>query len=160
MNVVLIMHQDFLENVNFMKKILVLMILSLFSFSLSYSLERDFQPVAKVNGELYLLDYKSIKAGDKDMIKYVQLISFKKKQETSNGKKYYSVQMYMEAKCALNMIKPYILQYYDVKMEDGNVMKGNIVRTADFAGDWITPKKGTAYDVVMKEACETWLLVN
>ena len=143
-----------------MKKILILIILSLFSFSLSYSLDRDFQPVAKVNGELYLLDYKSIKAGDKDMIKYVQLISFKKKQETSNGKKYYSVQMYMEAKCALNMIKPYILQFYDVKMEDGNVMKGNIVRTADFAGDWTTPKKGTAYDVVMKEACETWLLKN
>ena len=81
MNVVLIMHQDFLENVNFMKKILILIILSLFSFSLSYSLERDFQPVAKVNGELYLLDYKSIKAGDNDMIKYIQLISFKKKHK-------------------------------------------------------------------------------
>ena len=52
--------------------------------------------------------------------------------------------------------------YYILDGRDSmnHVMKGNIVRTADFAGDWITPKKGTAYDVVMKEACETWLLKN
>ena len=143
-----------------MKKILLIIILSFFITKTSSAIERDFQPVARVSGELYLLDYNSIKAGDDDEIKYIQLISFKKKQNTSNGEKYFSVQMYMKAKCELNMNKPYLLQFYDVKMEDGNTMKGNVVRTARFDGDWDIPKEGTAYDVVMKEACKSWALKN
>ena len=50
--------------------------------------------------------------------------------------KYLSVQMYMKARCNENMITPYLLQYYDVKMEDGNTMKGNVVRSAKWGGDW------------------------
>ena len=143
-----------------MKKILFSIILSFFLIKTSHSFERDFQPIAKLSDELHLLDYNSIKAGEEDIIKYIQLISFKNKQDTSDGKKYFSVQIYMEARCNFNMIKPYILQYYDVKMEDGNTMKGNIVRTADFAGDWSAPNEGTAYNAVMKEACKVWSLKN
>ena len=139
-----------------MKKILLIIILSFFCIKTSSAVERDFRPVAKVDGETYLLDYNSIKAGDGNEIKYIQLISFKKKQVTSDGKKYLSVQMYMKARCNENMITPYLLQYYDVKMEDGNTMKGNVVRSAKWGGDWQSPNIGTAYHIVSQEACRAW----
>ena len=139
-----------------MKKILLIIILSSFCIKTSSAVERDFRPVAKVDGETYLLDYNSIKAGEGNEIKYIQLISFKKNQVTSDGKKYLSVQMYMKARCNENMITPYLLQYYDVKMEDGNTMKGNVVRSAKWGGDWQSPNIGTAYHIVSQEACRAW----
>ena len=51
---------------------------------------------------------------------------------------------------------PYILQYYDAQMDDGNVMRGNIVRTANFAGDWEVSKTGTTYEIVLRKACESY----
>ena len=143
-----------------MKKIFTVFIIYFLFHNLSLAEDRNFQSIGKVGGELYLLDYNSIKSGEGDEIKYIQLISFEKKQNTSDGKKYQSVQMYMKGKCNKNMNKPYILQFYDVQMNDGNTMKGNIVRTSKFGGDWNIPKEGTAYDVVLKEACKAWSLKN
>ena len=116
---------------------------------MSIAQDRNFVPVATVNGELYLLDLNSIESGDNNEIKYIQLISFKKKQTHPNGEKYLSVQMYMKGKCNVMINKPYVLQYYDAQMK-----KGNIVRTAKWGGDWSKPKKGTAYHVVLEEACK------
>ena len=113
-----------------MKKLIVNIFILLLLSNLCIAQDRNFVPVATVNGELYLLDFNSIKPGDNNEIKYIQLISFKKKQTTENGKKYLSVQMYMKGKCNDMINKPYILQYYDAQMDDGNVMKGNIVRSA------------------------------
>ena len=62
----------------------------------------------------------------------------------------------MKARCNENMITPYLLQYYDVKMEDGNTMKGNVVRSAKWGGDWQSPNVGTAYHIVYQEACRVW----
>ena len=139
-----------------MKKIFLILFLSFSLATKSFAVERDFRPVAKVDGEIHLLDYNSIKTGEGNEIKYIQLISFKKNQVTSDGKKYLSVQMYMKARCNENMITPYLLQYYDVKMEDGNTMKGNVVRSAKWGGDWQSPNIGTAYHIVSQEACRAW----
>ena len=139
-----------------MKKILLFLFLSFSLVTISFAVERDFRPVAKVDGEIHLLDYNSIKTSEGNEIKYIQLISFKKNQVTSDGKKYLSVQMYMKARCNENMIKPYLLQYYDVKMEDGNTMKGNVVRSAKWGGDWLSPNVGTASHIVSQEACRAW----
>ncbi len=132
-----------------MKKLIVNIFILLLLSNLCIAQDRNFVPVATVNGELYLLDFNSIKPGDNNEIKYIQLISFKKKQTTENGKKYLSVQMYMKGKCNDMINKPYILQYYDAQMK-----KGNIVRSAKWGGDWSKPKKGTAYHVVLEEACK------
>ena len=137
-----------------MKKLLINIFIFLLFSNLSLAQDRNFIPVAKVNGELYLLDFNSIKPGDNNEIKYIQLISFKKKQTTENGKKYLSVQMYMKGKCNDMINKPYILQYYDAQMDDGNVIKGNIVRSAKWGGGWSKPKEGTAYHIVLEEACK------
>ena len=45
--------------------------------SKSFSVERDFEEVAKTNDEIYLLDFASVKAaGSNGEIKYIVLISF------------------------------------------------------------------------------------
>ena len=51
-----------------MKKLLIIFILLLFS-NLSIAQDRNFVPVATVNGELYLLDLNSIESGDNNEIK-------------------------------------------------------------------------------------------
>ena len=60
-----------------MKKLIVNIFILLLS-NLCIAQDRNFVPVATVNGELYLLDFNSIKPGDNNEIKYIQLISFKK----------------------------------------------------------------------------------
>ena len=55
---------------------------------------------------------------------------------------------------------PYIMQFYDVQMDDGDVMKGNIVRSAKFSGDWQVSKTGTSYEIVLRKACESYKKTN
>ena len=59
-----------------------------------------------------------------------------------------------------DLVKPYILQYYDVRMDDGDTMKGNVVRSAKFGGDWFKPNEGTAYHIVLEEACKFMSIKN
>ena len=139
-----------------MKKILINIFIFLLIFNTSLAKDRDFKPVAKTKDALYLLDYLSIKQGERDEIKYIKLVSYKTSKITSDGKKYKSVQIYMKGKCKKKMNLPYILQYYDAQMDDGNVMRGNIVRTANFAGDWEVSKTGTTYEIVLRKACESY----
>ena len=139
-----------------MKKLFINLFILLLIFNTSLAKDRDFRPVAKTKNALYLLDYSSIKQGEKDEIKYIQLISFKTSQITSDGEKYKSVQMYMKGKCKKKMNIPYIMQFYDVQMDDGDVMKGNIVRSAKFSGDWQVSKTGTSYEIVLRRACKSY----
>ena len=99
----------------YMKKLIVNIFILLLLSNLCIAQDRNFVPVATVNGELYLLDFNSIKPGDNNEIKYIQLISFKNK--IMKMKKYLSVQMYMKGKCNDMINKPYILQYYDAQMD-------------------------------------------
>ena len=143
-----------------MKKILINIFIFLLIFNTSLAKDRDFRPVAKTQDALHLLDYSSIKKGEKDEIKYIQLVSFKKSQITSDGKKYKSVQIYMKGKCKKKMNLPYIMQFYDAQMDDGNVMRGNIVRSSKFGGDWEVSKTGTSYEIVLRKACESYKKTN
>ena len=124
--------------------------------SKSFSVERNFEEVAKTSDEKYLLDFASVKSRDNGEIKYIVLISFAKPQKLTNGDKYLSTQLYMKGLCIKDKYKPYLLQYYDVKMDDGDTMKGNIVRTAEWGGEWISPKKQTGYYYTLKFACDEW----
>ena len=140
-----------------MKKLTYILILIMVLTSKSFSVERDFEEVAKTNDEIYLLDFASVKAaGSNGEIKYIVLISFAKPQKFSNGDKYLSTQLYMKGLCLKDKYKPYLLQYYDVKMDDGDTMKGNIVRTAEWDGEWISPKEQTGYYYTLKFACDVW----
>ena len=94
-----------------MKKIFTVFIIYSLFHNLSLAEDRNFQSIGKVGGELYLLDYNSIKSGEGDEIKYIQLISFEKKQNTSDGKKYQSVQMYMKGKSERE-IKSFLVDRY------------------------------------------------
>ena len=60
--------------------------------SKSFSVERNFEEVAKTSDEKYLLDFASVKSGDNGEIKYIVLISFAKPQKLTNGDKYLSTQ--------------------------------------------------------------------
>lgn len=143
-----------------MKKLFFNIFVFLLVFNTALSEDRDFKPVAAVKDALYLLDYSSIKQGDGDEIKYIQLISYETNKNTSDGKKFKSVQMYMKGKCKEKMNLPYIMQFYDTQMDDGNVMKGNIVRTSKFVGDWEISKPGSTYEAVLLKACEHWEIIK
>tara|TARA_B100001059_G_scaffold189038_1_gene191611 strand:+ start:712 stop:1179 length:468 start_codon:yes stop_codon:yes gene_type:complete len=139
-----------------MKKVFINFFIFLLIFNTSLAEDRDFRPVAKTKDALYLLDYLSIKQGEGDEIKYIKLVSYKTSKITSDGKKYKSVQIYMKGKCKKKMNLPYIMQFYDAQMNDGNVMKGNIVRTSKFVGDWEVSKTGTTYEIVLRKACKNY----
>ena len=140
----------------FMKKLFINFFIFLLIFNTSLAEDRGFQPVAKSKNTLGLLDYSLIKQGEGDEIKYIQLISYKKAKTFIAGTKYKSVQMYKKGKCKENMSLTYIIQAYDVNMDDGNVMKGNIVKTITTPGEWKVDSEKGLEGILLREACRNY----
>ena len=138
----------------FMKKLFINFFIFLLIFNTSLAEDRDFRPVAKSKNTLGLLDYFSIKQGEGNEIKYIQLISYKNAETLTSGTKYKSLQMYKKGKCKENMNLTYIIQAYDVNMDDGNVMKGTIVKTITTPSEWKIDSEKSLNTIILREACK------
>jgi hypothetical protein len=90
--------------------------------------EREWVLVSNNSEVKSFVDLNSVKSsGEIAITKYINLISWKRPQGEGE-KKYYSVQSYIKAQCSQpRKTAIYLLQTYDVQMEDADVMKGNIV---------------------------------
>ena len=139
-----------------MKKLFINFFIFLLMFNTSLAEDRGFQPVAKSKNALGLLDYFSIKQGEGDEIKYIQLISYKNAETLTSGTKYKSLQMYKKGKCKENMNLTYIIQAYDVNMDDGNVMKGTIVKTITTPSEWKIGSEKSLNTIILREACKNY----
>ncbi|MDA8772585.1 hypothetical protein N9M72_01320 [Candidatus Pelagibacter bacterium] len=139
-----------------MKKLFINFFIFLLMFNTSLAEDRGFQPVAKSKNTLGLLDYFSIKQGEGDEIKYIQLISYKNAETLTSGTKYKSLQMYKKGKCKENMNLTYIIQAYDVNMDDGNVMKGTIVKTITTPSEWKIDSEKSLNTIILREACKNY----
>jgi hypothetical protein len=115
-----------------MKKLFLILFVLLVSSNLhsDENGERKWVLVSNNSAGKSFVDLNSVKSSDEIAItKYINLISWKKPQGEGE-RKYYSMQSYVKAQCTQpRKTAIYLLQTYDVQMEDADIMKGNIVLT-------------------------------
>ena len=143
-----------------MKKIFIYLITFYFVFNVSIAKDRNFKLIGESVSARFFLDLNSVKQTNNDTklsdfeIKYIQLVSFEKPQTLNTGKRFHSMQIYQRGRCIGIQSKIYRLQYYEKKMHDGDVMKGDIVKTLmNVKKDWKTEKEGSAGYSVLMRAC-------
>lgn len=141
-----------------MKKLLAIIVLGLLWFNYSYSDERKWDVIYEHDNKIkWLLDTTSIKKDGKNQLKFISLISYKNKQINKNIKgEFYATQFYQRVKCDTSQSKWYIAQFYDVRMDNGVTMKGNVVdtiRPSEKVNLWRSPQPNSPNDIMNKTVC-------
>lgn len=142
-----------------MKKLFLILFVLLISKN-SYSEEnfdRKWKTTFKNKEFITFLDLNSVKSGGMAIISYISLVSYNKPRELNSGEKYSAMQTYIKAQCTQpRKFYVYIYQLYDEKMDDADVMKGNIVGTLTVGEDdrkWITETLNSPRTRELDAAC-------
>ena len=113
-----------------MKKILILIILSLFGFTISNSDEKDFEIVGESGRALYLIDVNSVSyTDDNEYIKFKDITLLKKPGKLDDGRNYSTVITTSLADCNDKRIKTIETEFYDGTMYgDVDVTKVKLIK--------------------------------
>tara|TARA_A100001015_G_C14991478_1_gene714144 strand:+ start:78 stop:512 length:435 start_codon:yes stop_codon:yes gene_type:complete len=140
-----------------MKKILFLIILSLFGFTISNSGEKDFEVVGKSGRALYLIDVNSVHRDD-EYIKFKHITSLKKPRKLNDGRNYSSVLITSLADCDRDnrRIKDIEMEFYDGKMDNGDVTRVKLIKKDEQLNlPWIEAKTpGKVNTLIVSMACQ------
>tara|TARA_Y100000992_G_C21156797_1_gene439010 strand:+ start:164 stop:751 length:588 start_codon:yes stop_codon:yes gene_type:complete len=142
-----------------MKKILFLIILSLFGFTISNSGEKDFEVVGESNRALYLIDVNSVQEDDDyNYIRFKHITSLKKLRKLNDGRNYSSVLITSVADCDRDKrsIKDIEMEFYDGKMDNGDVTRVKLIKKDEELNlPWIEAKTpGKVNTKIVSMACE------